>query len=163
MGEKVTQRFAPPRALTVVLAAAFAVALVAPATGSAANPWTTPSNQFLNMAHQGGELEAPGNTLYAFKTALEDRGADAVEMDAYITSDGELVVNDEIGRDRERYKVPYGTVLSVADGAEVRAGQTVATGVRSTHRSTHIVARLVRPPVNQRAHGTPSEVSSTCS
>ena len=48
------------------------------------------------MAHQGGELEAPGNTLYAFKTALKDRGADAVEMDAYITSDGELVVNHDL-------------------------------------------------------------------
>lgn len=47
------------------------------------------------MAHQGGELEAPGNTLYAFKTALADRGADAVEMDAYITSDGELVVSHD--------------------------------------------------------------------
>ncbi len=64
------------RALAVALAAASMVAVAMPATSSAANPWTTPANQFLNMAHQGGELEAPGNTLYAFKTALKDRGAD---------------------------------------------------------------------------------------
>lgn len=83
------------RALAVALAAASMVAVAMPATSSAANPWTTPANQFLNMAHQGGELEAPGNTLYAFKTALKDRGADAVEMDAYITSDGELVVSHD--------------------------------------------------------------------
>ena len=84
------------RVLTVALVAA-CVAAVVPASASAAgNPWTTPANQFLNMAHQGGELEAPGNTLYAFKTALRDRGADAVEMDAYITSDNELVVNHDL-------------------------------------------------------------------
>ena len=84
------------RVLTVALFAA-CVAAVVPASASAAgNPWTTPANQFLNMAHQGGELEAPGNTLYAFKTALRDRGADAVEMDAYITSDNELVVNHDL-------------------------------------------------------------------
>jgi len=50
-----------------------------------------------------------------------------------VSRSGELVVNDEIGRDRERYKVPYGAVLSVADGAEVRAGQTVANWDPHTH------------------------------
>jgi len=59
------------------------------------NPWTTPADQFLNMAHQGGELEAPGNTLYAFKTAMRDRGADSLEMDSYITADGQLVISHD--------------------------------------------------------------------
>ncbi len=90
-----TARPARLRALTIAFAAVALGALAAPAAGLAANPWTTPANQFLNIAHQGGEEEVPGNTLYAFKTALEDRGADAVEMDAYITSDGELVVNHD--------------------------------------------------------------------
>lgn len=82
------------RALIALLAAACGIALAAPASGLAVgNPWTTPQNQFLNMAHQGGELEAPGNTLYAFKTALKDRGADAVEMDSYVTLDGKLVIS----------------------------------------------------------------------
>lgn len=83
------------RALFAVLAAASAVALAAPAVGLAANPWTTPQDQFLNIAHQGGELEVPGNTLYAFKTALRDRGADVVEMDTYISADGQLVVGHD--------------------------------------------------------------------
>lgn len=79
------------------LTAAAALALAIPASAAAAgNPWTTPEDQFLNMAHQGGELEAPGNTLYAFKTALRDRGADAVEMDSYITADGQLVINHDL-------------------------------------------------------------------
>ena len=50
-----------------------------------------------------------------------------------VSRSGELVVNDEIGRDRERYKVPYGAVISVADGATVKAGQTVATWDPHTH------------------------------
>lgn len=75
--------------------AALAVSAVGPVASASAdtNPWTTPSNQFLNMAHQGGELEAPGNTLYAFKTAMRDRGADSIEMDSYTTSDGHLVIS----------------------------------------------------------------------
>ncbi len=50
-----------------------------------------------------------------------------------VSRSGELVVNDDIGRDRERYKVPYGAVLNVADGAEVKAGRTVATWDPHTH------------------------------
>lgn len=64
-------------------------------TALATNPWTTPADQFLNMAHQGGELEAPANTLYAFKTAMRDRGADSLEMDSYITADGQLVISHD--------------------------------------------------------------------
>ncbi len=50
-----------------------------------------------------------------------------------VSRSGELIVNDEIGRDRERYKVPYGAVLTVADGAEVKAGQSVANWDPHTH------------------------------
>ncbi len=71
--------------------AALAVAPV-PAASAATNPWMTPADQFVNFAHQGGELEAPGNTMYAFKTAIRERGADGIEMDAYISADGQLVV-----------------------------------------------------------------------
>jgi DNA-directed RNA polymerase subunit beta' len=50
-----------------------------------------------------------------------------------VSRSGELVVNDDIGRDRERYKVPYGAVLTVTDGAEVKAGQSVANWDPHTH------------------------------
>ena len=50
-----------------------------------------------------------------------------------VSRSGELVVNDEIGRDRERYKVPYGATINVADGDEVRAGQSVANWDPHTH------------------------------
>jgi DNA-directed RNA polymerase subunit beta' len=39
---------------------------------------------------------------------------------------GELVLVDEIGRERERYGLTYGARLLVADGARVKAGQVMA-------------------------------------
>lgn len=39
---------------------------------------------------------------------------------------GELIVVDNNNRDRERYKLPYGAILSVAEGTKVEAGQVVA-------------------------------------
>ena len=50
-----------------------------------------------------------------------------------VSRSGELVVQDEQGRDRERYKVPYGAVLSVADGDKVKAGKVVANWDPHTH------------------------------
>jgi glycerophosphoryl diester phosphodiesterase len=55
----------------------------------AANPWL--ERRVLNIAHQGGEIEAPSNTLFAFKTAVE-KGADVLELDVHATLDRELVV-----------------------------------------------------------------------
>ena len=50
-----------------------------------------------------------------------------------VSRSGELVVNDESGRSRERHKVPYGAVIVVGDGAEVKAGQSVASWDPHTH------------------------------
>lgn len=43
------------------------------------------------IAHRGASAHAPENTLAAFKLALE-QGADGVELDAKLTSDGQIVV-----------------------------------------------------------------------
>lgn len=43
------------------------------------------------FAHRGASLYAPENTLAAFKLAVE-QGADAIELDAKLTADGEVVV-----------------------------------------------------------------------
>jgi glycerophosphoryl diester phosphodiesterase len=59
----------------------------APATGG--NPWLR--RRFLNMAHAGGENEAPGDTMYAFKRAVR-LGADMIELDVQSTADDRLVV-----------------------------------------------------------------------
>jgi glycerophosphoryl diester phosphodiesterase len=54
------------------------------------NPWL--DRHFLNIAHQGGEDEAPSNTMFAFKSAVAARGADMIELDVQLTKDGHLVV-----------------------------------------------------------------------
>ncbi|WDE11531.1 DNA-directed RNA polymerase subunit beta' [Thalassomonas haliotis] len=45
----------------------------------------------------------------------------------------ELTVIDELGREKERYKVPYGSVLSKKDGESIDAGETVANWDPHTH------------------------------
>ncbi|GMR20284.1 MAG: DNA-directed RNA polymerase subunit beta' [Gammaproteobacteria bacterium] len=50
-----------------------------------------------------------------------------------VSRSGELIVQDEHGRDRERYKVPYGAAISVKDGEQVKAGDIVATWDPHTH------------------------------
>jgi DNA-directed RNA polymerase subunit beta' len=45
----------------------------------------------------------------------------------------ELTVIDELGREKERYKVPYGTVLSKKDGGAITAGETIANWDPHTH------------------------------
>ena len=61
-----------------------------------------------------------------------------------VTRSGELSIADEHGRERERYKVPYGAVLSVADGDAVRGGQMVANWDPHTHPVVSEVAGRVR-------------------
>ena len=50
-----------------------------------------------------------------------------------VSRSGELVVRDVHKRERERYKVPYGAVLTVKDGSPVEASQVVATWDPHTH------------------------------
>ncbi|RMD69163.1 MAG: DNA-directed RNA polymerase subunit beta', partial [Gammaproteobacteria bacterium] len=44
-----------------------------------------------------------------------------------VSRSGEITVIDDMGRERERYKIPYGAILTVNDGDEVKPGQVVAT------------------------------------
>jgi len=50
-----------------------------------------------------------------------------------VARSGELVVQDQNGSDRERYKLPYGAVLQVNDDDAVEAGQIVANWDPHTH------------------------------
>jgi len=50
-----------------------------------------------------------------------------------VSRSGELGVVDESGREKERYKVPYGAVISVAENGVLEAGQIVATWDPHTH------------------------------
>ncbi len=44
-----------------------------------------------------------------------------------VSRSGEIGIVDENGREKERYKIPYGSEFLVADGDEVKSGQTMAT------------------------------------
>ena len=91
----------PIKIVTAALALAAALSTTAtPAAGSAAaasNTWL--DRRVLNIAHQGGEIEAPSNTLFAFKTSLQ-KGSDVLELDVHATSDRELVVIHDATVDR---------------------------------------------------------------
>jgi DNA-directed RNA polymerase subunit beta' len=50
-----------------------------------------------------------------------------------VSRSGEVVVADEVGRERERYKLPYGAVLLVRDGDSVDGGKMVANWDPHTH------------------------------
>ncbi len=61
-----------------------------------------------------------------------------------VSRSGELSIMDAHGRERERYKVPYGATISVKDGAAVKAGQTIANWDPHTHPIVTEVAGKVR-------------------
>ncbi|MCG8314297.1 MAG: DNA-directed RNA polymerase subunit beta', partial [Pseudomonadales bacterium] len=50
-----------------------------------------------------------------------------------VSRSGELAIADERGRERERYKIPYGCVMDIKDGEKVEAGQVVANWDPHTH------------------------------
>ncbi|PTY38367.1 DNA-directed RNA polymerase subunit beta' [Saccharospirillum sp. MSK14-1] len=67
-------------------------------------------------------------TLHNLKTVTREDG-DLIA----VSRSGVLAVSDEHGRERERYKLPYGAIISVKDGANVESGQIVAKWDPHTH------------------------------
>ncbi len=61
-----------------------------------------------------------------------------------VSRSGELSVLDTLGRERERYKLPYGALIKVADHASVSAGDVVATWDPHTHPIITEVAGTVK-------------------
>ncbi len=50
-----------------------------------------------------------------------------------VSRSGELTLIDDVGRERERYKVPYGATITAQDGDQVDGGQMVANWDPHTH------------------------------
>jgi DNA-directed RNA polymerase subunit beta' len=61
-----------------------------------------------------------------------------------VSRSGELSLLDTMGRERERYKLPYGAVIKVADHTEVSAGDVVANWDPHTHPIITEVAGTVK-------------------
>ncbi|MDF3055135.1 MAG: rpoC [Gammaproteobacteria bacterium] len=77
--------------------------------------------------------------LYNMKTVQRSDGCLIA-----VSRSGELSVMDQRGRERERYKVPYGSVLSVQDGSTVNPGDIIAQWDPHTHPIVTEVAGYVR-------------------
>ena len=76
--------------------------------------------------------------LHNMKTVEHSKGELVV-----VSRSGELIVNDTNGRERERYKLPYGAVITLSKKAEVNAGDIVATWDPHTHPIVSEVAGKV--------------------
>ena len=99
--------------------------------GGAASRATAVDN--IQVKH-GGEVR-----LHNLKTVERVSG----ELVA-VSRSGEVAVADDQGRERERYKLPYGSVLSVADGDKVDPGQMIAQWDPHTHPIiTEVAGRVV--------------------
>ena len=66
--------------------------------------------------------------LQNLKTVSRDSG----ELVA-VSRSGEIAIADDNGSERERYKLPYGAVISVRDGDNVDSGQMIAQWDPHTH------------------------------
>jgi DNA-directed RNA polymerase subunit beta' len=61
-----------------------------------------------------------------------------------VSRSGEIGVVDSFGRERERYKIPYGAVITTKEGATVEGGQIVATWDPHTHPVVTEVAGFLK-------------------
>ncbi|MGD8829574.1 MAG: DNA-directed RNA polymerase subunit beta' [Pseudomonadales bacterium] len=77
--------------------------------------------------------------LHNLKTVTRESG----ELVA-VSRSGEIAVADDNGRERERYKLPYGAIISVDEGDLVEAGQVIAQWDPHTHPIVVEVAGTVR-------------------
>ncbi len=77
--------------------------------------------------------------FHHIKTVLHEKGHLVA-----VSRSGEIGVVDDFGRERERYKIPYGAMISVKEGATVAAGQVVATWDPHTHPVVTEVAGLIK-------------------
>ena len=87
------------------------------------------------------EVKTAGTTkMYEMKTVQH------AEKGHYVATSrsGELAVLDEFGRERERYKVPYGATIAVREGDKVEPGQLVANWDPHTHPVVAEVSGLLR-------------------
>jgi len=50
-----------------------------------------------------------------------------------VSRSGEVSITNDMGRERERYKVPYGATITIDDGARVKQGQVIANWDPHTH------------------------------
>jgi DNA-directed RNA polymerase subunit beta' len=87
-------------------------------------------------------VEVKGKGMMRFhnlKTVRHDKGHLVA-----VSRSGEVGVIDDFGRERERYRIPYGSVITLNEGDSVQPGQIIATWDPHTHPVVTEVAGLIR-------------------
>ena len=79
-----------------------------------------------SRAAAASQVEAKSNGTARFSSQMRYVANNKGEL-VVIGRSCEVVIHDDIGRERERHKVPYGAILLVQDGEAIKAGQTLAT------------------------------------
>ena len=79
-----------------------------------------------SRAAAASQVEAKSGGVVRFSSQMRYVANNKGEL-VVIGRSSEVVIHDDIGRERERHKVPYGAILLVKDGETVKAGQTLAT------------------------------------
>jgi DNA-directed RNA polymerase subunit beta' len=86
------------------------------------------------------EIRNPGTLrFHNIKTVQHERGHLVA-----VSRSGEIGVVDAFGRERERYKIPYGAVITAKEHDKVTGGQIVATWDPHTHPVVTEVAGMIR-------------------
>ncbi len=81
-------------------------------------------------------------TVRMHNLKLVERGESAGSV--VVSRSGQIAVVDEHGRERERYKLPYGAVITVPPDSTVDAGQVIASWDPHTHPIiTEVAGRVV--------------------
>jgi DNA-directed RNA polymerase subunit beta' len=80
----------------------------------------------VSRAASVSQVESKSNGIVRFSSTMR-YVTNARNEQVVISRNGEAIIQDDNGRERERHKVPYGATLVATDGKQVKAGQAIAT------------------------------------
>ncbi len=107
------------------------------AAQSIGEPGTQLTMRTFHIGGAASRTAADNSVVLKFKGRIRYYNIKSVENKAgkfvAVSRSGELHLIDENGRERERYKIPYGAEINVADNDAVEAGQIVANWDPHTH------------------------------
>jgi DNA-directed RNA polymerase subunit beta' len=107
------------------------------AAQSIGEPGTQLTMRTFHIGGAASRTAADNSVALKFKGRIRYHNIKSVENKAgkfvAVSRSGELHLIDENGRERERYKIPYGAEINVADNDAVEAGQVVANWDPHTH------------------------------
>jgi len=109
-----------------------AIALMTLPAGALAGPTDWTELRVLNIAHQGGEDEAPSNTMYAYDRAMR-LGSDMLETDIHVTSDDKIVVIHDSTVDRTTNGTGSVYDMTLAQIEKLDAGYWTVPGEGTDH------------------------------